>query len=289
MAGLGTCALLVLASWGVRSGGRAPDWPLGSLLGVLIGILVVTAIGAAAGLVSGRFRDAPASWAAAVVGYGLAFQINYAIDPSWPTGDSGFAGVVLYASIFLLPFIVGGHLLGARAGAAATGGRKNRIMLAGAMLVLLAGAAAGTVIVLNSSPYSDGHRPASTADVASALAVPSLPAQISGLALEDTSAYESGSMTGRAYYAVWGDGSKRQIQVVLNTGVPSCGSENGFTDEVGQVTFRIFEGESCLQVFAPDLTSLRATVAVVRPWLSAQLEREITSPMTPQPKALSSQ
>ncbi len=282
-AGLGTCAFVVLASWGVRSGGHSPDWPLGALLGVLVGILILTAIGATAGLVSGRFRDAPASWTAAVIGYGLAFQINSAIDPSWPTGDSGFGGVALYSSIFLLPIIVGGHLLGARAEAAA--GRTRRVMLATAVLVLLAGATAGTAVVLNSSPQSDGYRPASTADVAAALAVSTLPAQVLGLELSDTATYDSGPMTGRAYYATWGDGSKRQIQVVLNTGVPSCGSENGFTDQGGQVTFRVLEGDSCLQVFAPDLPSLRAAVAAVRPGLTAQLEREITNPTTPQPKA----
>jgi|PersoiStandDraft_1058852.scaffolds.fasta_scaffold01653_7 hypothetical protein len=284
-AGLATCAFLVLASWGVRSGGHSPYWLLGDLLGVLVSILILTAIGATAGLVSGRFRDAPASWTAAVIGYGLAFQINSAIDPSWPTGDSGFGGVVLYASIFLLPFIVGGHLLGARAWAAAPGGRTRRVMLAGALLVILAGVAASVATVLNSSPHSDGYRPASTADVAAALAVSSLPAQVLGLELSDTSTYDSGPMTGRAYYATWGDGSKRQIQVVLNTGVLSCESENGFTDEGGQVTFRVLEGNSCLQVFAPDLPSLRAVVAAVRPGLTAQLEREITNPMTPQPKA----
>lgn len=286
-AGLGTFGFLVLASWSVRSGGRSPDWLLGNLLGVLVSILILIAIAAAAGLVSGRFRDAPASWAAAVIGYGLAFQINFAIAPSWPIGDSGFAGVVLYASLFLLPFIVGGHLLGARAraAAAAPGARASRVILSGALLALLAGLAGSTAIVLNSSPYSDGHHSASTADIAAALTVSNLPAQISGLQLSDTSTYDFGPTTGRAYYATWAEGSKRQIQVVLNTGVTSCGSENGFTGEGGQVTFRVLEGDSCLQVFAPDLPSLRAAVAAVRPGLTAQLEREIASPTTPQPKA----
>jgi hypothetical protein len=106
IAGWGTCALCLYGWWSVRSSG-----PLSDVI-VWILLLIPVAIGATAGLVSGRFRGAPASWAAAVIGWWLAYQVNYTIFPGWPTSDSGFAGDVLYAAIFLLPLIAGGHLLG---------------------------------------------------------------------------------------------------------------------------------------------------------------------------------
>jgi len=37
-------------------------------------------------------------------------------------------------------------------------------------------------------------------------------------------------------------------------------------------------------VFAPDLATLRAAVAALRPDLSPHLEHEIANPATPQPK-----
>lgn len=105
IAGLGTCALCLYGWWRVRSDGPLSD--------VSVGILVLVAVGASAGLMSGRFRDAPASWAAAVIGWWLAYEINYTVFPGWPTSDSGFAGDVVYAAVFLLLVVAGGHLLGA--------------------------------------------------------------------------------------------------------------------------------------------------------------------------------
>jgi hypothetical protein len=283
IAGLGTCAYLGLGRWIDQGGPSSPDWPVGTMIGVLIGILILTAIGAAAGLISGRFRDAPASWAAAVIGFGLAYQALYTIDPSWPTSEDGLWGSVLYAAVFLSPFIVGGHLLGAWARVAIQEGKASRIRIVAPLFVILAGVAVSTAIVLNTSPYADGYRPANAADIAAAFNMKSLPTQLQGLPLDNTSTYDSAT-AGRAYYAVWDDGSRRQIQVVLNTRVPTGGSPYGFTDEGGQVTFQVFEGDTCLQVFAPDLPSLRAAVAAARPGLTSQLEQEIAHPTTPQPK-----
>ena len=109
IAGLGTCALGGYGWWSVR--GNAPR--LDALAGGLIAILILIAIGATAGLVSGRFRDGPAPWAGAVIGWWLAYQINYTIFPGWPTSDSAFAVDILLAALFLLPLIGGGHMLGA--------------------------------------------------------------------------------------------------------------------------------------------------------------------------------
>jgi hypothetical protein len=106
---LGTFALASYGWWSVRSDVPRPD----GFAGILIAILIWIAIGATAGLISGRFRDAAASWAAAVIGWWLAYQVNYTIFPGWPTSDAAPAVDVLYAAVFLLPFIAGGHLLGA--------------------------------------------------------------------------------------------------------------------------------------------------------------------------------
>ncbi len=111
VAGLGTCALAGYSWWSYRGDGPRLD---GSA-GVVVAILLLTAIGAAAGAISGRFRDALASWAGALIGAALAYQANYAIDPSWPRSETPFEVWVVYAAVFLLPFIAGGHLLGARA------------------------------------------------------------------------------------------------------------------------------------------------------------------------------
>lgn len=108
IAGFGTCALAGYSWWSYRGDGPRLD---GSA-GVAIAILILTAIGAAAGVISGRFRDALASWAGALIGAAVAYQANYTIDPNWPRSETPFAVWVVYAAVFLLPFIAGGHLLG---------------------------------------------------------------------------------------------------------------------------------------------------------------------------------
>lgn len=105
IAGLGTCALTGYTWWSARGGVPTPD--------VSAAILILIAIGATAGLISGRFRAAPASWAAAVIGSMLAYSATVTIDPGLPAPNSGFSGNELLNAAFLLPFIAGGHLLGA--------------------------------------------------------------------------------------------------------------------------------------------------------------------------------
>jgi uncharacterized membrane protein YhaH (DUF805 family) len=105
IAGLGTCALAGYLWWSARGGGVSASATI-----VILGILL--AIGATAGLISGRFRDAAVSWAAAVLGAVLVYQANYAIDPGWPRSETPFEAYVLLAAVFLLPFVAGGHLLG---------------------------------------------------------------------------------------------------------------------------------------------------------------------------------
>ena len=103
IAGLGTCALTGYTWWSARGGVPTPD----------VSAAVLIAIGATAGLISGRFRAAPASWAAAVIGSMLAYSATVTIDPGLPAPNSGFSGNELLNAAFLLPFIAGGHLLGA--------------------------------------------------------------------------------------------------------------------------------------------------------------------------------
>lgn len=104
VAGLGTCALGGYTWWSFR--GDVPRLD-GAAIPILIGI------GLTAGWISGRFRDAPASWAASVLGGSVAFLANYAIQPAWPRSDTPFAEWVVLATLFLLPVIGGSHLLGA--------------------------------------------------------------------------------------------------------------------------------------------------------------------------------
>jgi hypothetical protein len=109
IAGLGTCAAGGYTWWSYR--GDVPR--LDGCAGIGIALLILIAIGATAGLISGRFRDAVASWVGALIGATLAYQANYTIDPSWPRSETPFEGWVVLAAVFLLPFIAGGHLLGA--------------------------------------------------------------------------------------------------------------------------------------------------------------------------------
>jgi hypothetical protein len=109
IAGLGTCAIAGYSWWSYRGGVPRLD---GSA-GVAIAVLILIAIGVTAGRVSGRFHDAAVSWVAAVVGAALAYQANYAFDPGWPRSETPFPVWVVYAAVFLLPFIAGGHVLGA--------------------------------------------------------------------------------------------------------------------------------------------------------------------------------
>lgn len=86
IAGLGTFGFADYVWWSYRGSVPHPD--------VSAAILILVAIGAAAGLLSGRLRDAPVAWAAAATGWALAYQANYIIDPAWPTSDSSFGGAV---------------------------------------------------------------------------------------------------------------------------------------------------------------------------------------------------
>lgn len=110
IAGLGTCAFAGYIWWSYR--GAVPQPAVGAA------VVIVLAIGVAAGLSSGRYRDAPVAWAAAAIGWALAYQANYTIDPAWPTSDSSFGGALVLIAIFLLPLVGGGHLLGVGLGVA---------------------------------------------------------------------------------------------------------------------------------------------------------------------------
>jgi hypothetical protein len=137
---------------------------------------------------------------------------------------------------------------------------------------------------LDSSYHVEQYLAASPVDVAAAFKAKGLPGQIGGFRLDSTMTYDAGAGTGRAYYAFWRNKSGTEVQVVLNTHVPAGGQQFGFTDDQQQFSFRVFEGDSCLQVFAPDLPALRAAVAAIRPGLAAQLEHEIQNPTPPEMK-----
>jgi hypothetical protein len=111
LAGAGTCALYGLGSWGYQAYG-----PGGTP--VVLASAALTAwitLGVSSGLISGRAGDAPASWAAAVTGFMLAYLALYGVEQ----GSSGPVDVLLYVPVSLLVFIAAGHLLGTAIGAVA--------------------------------------------------------------------------------------------------------------------------------------------------------------------------
>jgi hypothetical protein len=107
IAGTGSCALMGYAWWSARQGPSNLNLPA-ALLALLV-------IGVVAGAASGRYRDSVVSLAAALGGVAVAYQANYAFDPGWPRSETPFEVWVVYAALFLLPWIVGGHLFGVTA------------------------------------------------------------------------------------------------------------------------------------------------------------------------------
>jgi hypothetical protein len=114
VAGLGTCAFLLYGYWNLRTHGPSPT----GTAELMVGLALWIAIGAAAGLSSGRFREASVSWAAAMVGVLVAYQLFYVVlfpgTRYW--GEDGFEGDLPLIAPALLLVIAGGHLLGTAAG-----------------------------------------------------------------------------------------------------------------------------------------------------------------------------
>lgn len=109
IAGLGSGAYTGYGLWSLRGSGASSG--VGAGIGLEWALVIWIAIGGTAGLISGRFRDSPASGAAAVMGALIAYQAFNVIYPGRLTSEDGF-GVVLTA-IVMFPFVIGGHLLGA--------------------------------------------------------------------------------------------------------------------------------------------------------------------------------
>jgi hypothetical protein len=108
IAGLGTCALFGCSWWSARDGVPRLEGPAG----FLTALLIVAAFGIVAGAVSGRRRDFPATWIAAVIGAIVAYLANYAIDPTWPRSETPFAVWVAMVAIILLPVMAGSYFVG---------------------------------------------------------------------------------------------------------------------------------------------------------------------------------
>lgn len=108
LAATGTVAVQAYGFWSVRndalSAGSGPTVPI--LLAVLV------AVGVIAGLTTGGYRYSIASWAGALIGWAVAFEVNYMVFPGGPTPDSSLAGSVILAAAFLLPVIGGAHVFG---------------------------------------------------------------------------------------------------------------------------------------------------------------------------------
>ena len=113
MAGLAPFVLMLVDYWTFRQQGPSS----GGTASLVAGLALWVAVGATSGLLSGRFRDALVSWVAALAGVLLAHQLFYSVlfpTSSYP-GEDGFEGDIVPIAVFLLLFIVGGHLLGALA------------------------------------------------------------------------------------------------------------------------------------------------------------------------------
>jgi uncharacterized membrane protein YhaH (DUF805 family) len=84
---------------------------------IVAAFALLVAIGAAAGMITGRFRDATVSWAVAVIAVLVAYQTFYVLlypgARYW--GEDGFEGDLALIAPLLLVLIAGGHLLGAAA------------------------------------------------------------------------------------------------------------------------------------------------------------------------------
>ncbi len=108
LAATGTVAVQAYGFWSIRndtlSAGSGPTVPI--LLAVLI------AVGVIAGLTTGGYRYSIASWAGALIGWAVAFEVNYTVFPGGPTPDSSLAGSVILAAVFLFPVVGGAHVLG---------------------------------------------------------------------------------------------------------------------------------------------------------------------------------
>ena len=108
IAGLGTCALFGYSWWGALDGVPRLEGPAG----FLTALLIIAALGTVAGAISGRLRDFPATWIAAVIGAIVAYLANYALDPTWPRSETPFAMWVAMAAIILLHVMAGSHFVG---------------------------------------------------------------------------------------------------------------------------------------------------------------------------------
>jgi hypothetical protein len=109
IAGLGTCGYTGYGLWSLRGG--VPSSGVSAGIGLEWALLIWIAIGAIAGLISGRFRGAPVSGAGAVIGAVLAYLAFSTIFPGRLTPEDSFA--VVLTAVVMLPFVAGGHLLGA--------------------------------------------------------------------------------------------------------------------------------------------------------------------------------
>jgi hypothetical protein len=77
-----------------------------------IAFLALVVVGVMTGLVSGRYRDALASWIGVQLGGICAWSVAYATDPGWPRSEDGFLGGILLMAWYTLPVMVVAHVAG---------------------------------------------------------------------------------------------------------------------------------------------------------------------------------
>jgi hypothetical protein len=103
-----SAAVQGLGFWIVRNDTLAA----GSGPWILVLTAVLIAVGMMAGLATGGYRYSIASWAGALIGWAVAFQVNCTVFPGGPAPDSSPAASVLLVAVFTVPVAGGAHVLG---------------------------------------------------------------------------------------------------------------------------------------------------------------------------------
>jgi hypothetical protein len=84
----------------------------GSGSGIPVLTVVLVAVGVIAGLTTRGYRYSIGTWAGALAGWAVAFQVNYTVFPGGPAPDSSPAASVLLVAVFTVPVAGGAHVLG---------------------------------------------------------------------------------------------------------------------------------------------------------------------------------
>jgi hypothetical protein len=112
-------------------------------------LLVLPSLGIASGMISRRFTSLAWSYVASIIGWSVAYVVNFGSSPIWPKLVLGSGANVFNAAFWLLPVIAAGHAVGVWASSrpAESLGSTNRLG------IYLAGRAIGLPIQRASTAF----------------------------------------------------------------------------------------------------------------------------------------